>query len=359
MVTKVKPTVAKALHHLEPLIEERRINLAKHGHSWIDRPVRLKSVLLINTHCVVGSFTGLTQDDLLQWLIEKGSARGSSSSNIVERFLLVNFAAIHTTSYVSDQFGKTGSHRLKRSKSITHAIYHLAELPALQQTLREEIESVVEAHGWDGRAAGKMRKLDSFLKESQRWNGISISKNTLSLTSLITNPPNIYLTGSLSRTAMRDVVLNDGTFVPKGTLILAAAHAVHHDENYYNNPMIFNPFRFCPPLEQEEEVHQRQFTTTSLEYLPWGHGHLAWCVVMLLRTVVILRRTHHKCSPGRFFAASEMKLILARMLIQYSMKLGEDGSRPRNLQVGHMILPASGAEILFKRRPRTEAAQRG
>lgn len=36
--------------------------------------------------------------------------------------------------------------------------------------LREEIEAVVQAHGWSKVATDKMVKLDSFIKESLRYN---------------------------------------------------------------------------------------------------------------------------------------------------------------------------------------------
>ena len=62
------------------------------------------------------------------------------------------------------------------SQSMTHALYHLAASPEYQQLLREEVEPLVSAEGWSKATMGKMRKLDSFMKESQRYNGISLSK---------------------------------------------------------------------------------------------------------------------------------------------------------------------------------------
>ena len=43
------------------------------------------------------------------------------------------------------------------------------------ELLREEAEAITAADGWTKAAMGKMRKLDSFLKESQRYNGIGMS----------------------------------------------------------------------------------------------------------------------------------------------------------------------------------------
>ena len=41
-------------------------------------------------------------------------------------------------------------------------------------TLREEIEAIVAANGWTKASIGKMWKLDSLMRESQRFNGIGI-----------------------------------------------------------------------------------------------------------------------------------------------------------------------------------------
>lgn len=38
--------------------------------------------------------------------------------------------------------------------------------------MREEVEEVVREEGWSKISLGKMRKVDSFLRESQRFNGL-------------------------------------------------------------------------------------------------------------------------------------------------------------------------------------------
>lgn len=63
-------------------------------------------------------------------------------------------------------------------QTITHALYHLAERPELLQPLREEIETLLkEEGGWTKNALAKMWKLDSFLRESQRHNGVNLSEH--------------------------------------------------------------------------------------------------------------------------------------------------------------------------------------
>ncbi len=60
-------------------------------------------------------------------------------------------------------------------QSITHALYHLAERPELLAPLREEIGPLIREEGWTKNSMAKMWKLDSFLRESQRHNGVNIS----------------------------------------------------------------------------------------------------------------------------------------------------------------------------------------
>ena len=55
----------------------------------------------------------------------------------------------------------------------THALFYLAANPQYIGPLREEVEGIVEKEGWSKAAVDKMRKVDSFLKECQRMEGIS------------------------------------------------------------------------------------------------------------------------------------------------------------------------------------------
>ena len=60
-------------------------------------------------------------------------------------------------------------------------IYHLAEKPDLLVPLREEVEACIAADGWTAAALGKMRKLDSVLRETLRHNGIALGAYALHL----------------------------------------------------------------------------------------------------------------------------------------------------------------------------------
>ena len=56
------------------------------------------------------------------------------------------------------------------------------------------------------------------------------------------------------------------------------------------------------------------------------------------------------CSPGRFFAANELKAMMAHMLLTYDFKLEVDGVRPKDLHFASARIPNTKAKILFRRR---------
>ena len=70
----------------------------------------------------------------------------------------------HTTKWDTTSSYKSNTY----SKATTHALINLASHPEFIEPLRKEIESCIEKDGWSKAAMGKIRMLDSFLKESQR-----------------------------------------------------------------------------------------------------------------------------------------------------------------------------------------------
>ena len=81
---------------------------------------------------------------------------------------------------------------------------------------------------------------------------------------------------TLTRKALKDFKFSDGTFIPKGTLIAAPSLSLHHDKNFYENPDVFDPFRFAYMREEDGKGSKHQFASTSIEYLPFGLGKNAW-----------------------------------------------------------------------------------
>ena len=102
--------------------------------------------------------------DLLQWMSE--NAEGRSKNTLSAITLHVAFAAIHTSAI-----------------AVTQIIYDLCAMPEYVQPLREEIESALAAESGmpTKKAFLKMSKLDSFMRESQRFNPLLLSMCNLHL----------------------------------------------------------------------------------------------------------------------------------------------------------------------------------
>ena len=76
-----------------------------------------------------------------------------------------------------------------------------------------------------------------------------------------------------SKLAMQDVVLSDGTILPKGTLVSAPLRAIHHDDEHYPDADTFKPSRF---YNEADETSKLSMTTTTPNFLIFGHGKTAW-----------------------------------------------------------------------------------
>ena len=143
------------------------------------------------------------------------------------------------------------------------------------EPLREEIEAAVKLHGWTKVAVGKMWKLDSFMREAQRLNGITLGAPPSSKSTHQSRTHGSAV--SVMRKILQDVTLTDGTYLPTGTLVVGASWSTHHDDQYYSDPSTFDPFRWADMREDGESL-KHQFVRTSPEYIAFGHGSHAWYI---------------------------------------------------------------------------------
>ncbi|KAJ7589669.1 cytochrome P450, partial [Mycena floridula] len=177
--------------------------------------------------------------------------------------------------------------------------------------LREEIEAVVDEYGWSRAAVGKMVKVDSFLKESQRMTGIGA--------------------GSMFRAVLKDFTFSDGTTVPAGNILGVAAHDIHMDEETYTQARQFQGFRYSDMRSVKGEALKHHFVTTGPDYLLFGHGK-------------------HAC-PGRFFAARTMAIMFAHVLTVYDIKFADDRKTPPEpVFHGFVVTPDPNVELMFRAR---------
>lgn len=105
------------------------------------------------------------------------SAQGDelSLTALVQRVIFVNFAAIRTSTDVGlirFIISRTSVHVINFIQTFVHLLFDLAANPSYLQPLRQEVEAIVNEEGWTKASIGKMHKIDSFLRESQRVHGI-------------------------------------------------------------------------------------------------------------------------------------------------------------------------------------------
>ncbi|KAI8630064.1 putative cytochrome P450 [Xylariaceae sp. FL1651] len=232
----------------------------------------------------------------LEWLIETSKPEEATVPMMAHRLTGVSFGAAHTT-----------------SNTITNALMDLAnDFERWAPPLREEIESILGRNSAAVTNAdlSKMWKLDSFLKESQRF-----------------HPPSKL---SVNRKMMKDHTLSSGDVLPKNAHISFAGVPMSLAEPTFEKPEEFDGFRFERLRRNKETDHNGlQFTSSYSGSLHFGHGR-------------------YMC-PGRFMGSLISKLLVIEFLQRYDLKL-RDGGRPKNIMFFDMDVPDPKYEILFRDR---------
>ncbi|KAJ6631929.1 cytochrome P450, partial [Mycena sp. CBHHK59/15] len=256
-----------------PLVAHRLEMFQEHGSDWPNKP-----------------------NDLVSWLIDMAEPKQRNVRAIIQRVLVVVMAAIHTSSI-----------------TFVQALLDLAAYPSYIEPLRDEVESVIKGEGWTKAALGDMHKIDSFLRESQRFNGLGI----LSMFRKVIHPDGFRF--------------SDGTVLPEGSFVNVAVRAVHHDPKIFPDADVFDGFRFSKMRSEEHPgVFKHHMVTTEPTHLPFGHGK-------------------HAC-PGRFFAATELKAMLAHVVLNYDVRLEHEGARPADRSFATIRVPNRNAKVWFRKR---------
>ncbi|KAF2198223.1 cytochrome P450 monooxygenase-like protein [Delitschia confertaspora ATCC 74209] len=241
------------------------------------------------------------EENLLDWMIDLGTQTETAPKDLAHLEVVMSLASIHTS-----------------QMNAVHVLYDLASLPGYIEVLREEIRQVIKEDGpwmqWDKTSFYKLKKLDSFMRESQRM-----------------NPPSLL---SYHRVMLQPHVLSDGTLLPKNAHIAMPVNAIQNHPSITPNPEKFDPLRYYKLRQREGEGHLHQFATTEPNILNFGHGKWA--------------------CPGRFFASLEIKNILVRLIMDYDWKLPEGEGRPKNLTAHEFIFPNQKATLHMKRRAKED-----
>jgi len=163
---------------------------------------------------------------------------------------------------------------------MTQVLYRLLAHPEYIEPLRQEVDAVISEEGWTKVGIDKMHKIDSFLHETQRLDGITLgSLRSFPSTSGVRHEfaPRVFL-GSSGRVVLRPITFSNGVTVPAGTKIFIPSNAAHIDERIFTNPDVFDGFRFAKLLEGEGDKTNNRCKTVSIshEQLSFGVGRHAW-----------------------------------------------------------------------------------
>lgn len=221
------------------------------------------------------------------------------------------------------------------SYTVTRAMYDMACRPLYFAPLRQEIEDVLAEDGFTTDDKGrrimartsyvKLRKLDSFLRESMRM------------------CPNKLV--NMARIVQTPVRLSTGHVLPAGTRIGVPVYHImtspstprSYDESAGQAPASeFDGFRFWKLRQLPENENKFHYISSTSDYLSWGAGT-------------------HSC-PGRFFSSTAIKVLFVEMLRFWDFRLVGDeeskGGPPVKMVLNDFTLTTDiKVPLQVKRRP--------
>ncbi|KAI1874888.1 uncharacterized protein JN550_002317 [Neoarthrinium moseri] len=246
------------------------------------------------------------RSDVLQWMMEAARGEETETGNLSQRMLILSLSSIHTTAL-----------------TMTQALYDLCDNAQYFEPLRQELtEVLLRDGGWQKTTLNRFYKLDSLLKESQRF------------------CPVFLLT--FNRIFHKSMRLSDGTIMHAGTRVAVPSHSMLQDPSHVPGPSAasdFDPFRYSKLREDPahpENSHKFLFSMTDSSNMAFGYGKYA--------------------CPGRFYASNEMKLVLAHLLLRYDFKLPAGSKRPRNFTLDSDMFPDPRARLYMRQRQDLEPA---
>nr|WCC58079.1 cytochrome P450 [Pharsalia antennata] len=165
------------------------------------------------------------------------------------------------------------------STTLTFALYELATHQDIQDKVREEVEEVLAKH--QGQLTYDSLTDLKYMKQ--------VIDETLRKYS-----PGTFMT----RVSSEDYKV-PGAVIEKGTTIVIPIHGIHHDEEYYENPSVFDPERFT----EENKAARHPYA-----HIPFGEGPRI-CI-------------------GERFGLLEVKIGLTTILRKFRLTLNQKTKEP-------------------------------
>ncbi|KFA70664.1 Atr4 [Stachybotrys chartarum IBT 40288] len=244
---------------------------------------------------------GVKNDDtLLDWMLDNCSDKenGVEAMTIFQCFIAM--ASIHTTEF-----------------SLANVLFDLCAHPEWFPVLREELDEVIRAHGHIGEKLPakqwlqKLEKMDSLLAETLRLYPTMLT--------------------SIQRLALEKVQLKDGTVIPKGARLAWAS--LHHvtDPDVDGTLAAWDPMRNYRKRHSSSGENLNKFVAGQINESTLGFGY------------------GNQACPGRYFAVNEIKMMLARLLLEFEFKFPEGKSRPKVFFVGEIACLDHDATLMMRK----------
>ncbi|CAG9950614.1 unnamed protein product [Clonostachys rosea f. rosea IK726] len=196
------------------------------------------------------------------------------------------------------------------SASLTQLLYDLAAYPEGIPELRKEIKHLYEENGrvLNKKALSELKKLDSWMKESQRFRAPDLT--------------------TFQRLAVDSLTLSNGLYIPRGTKMELPTTAIQVDDRLYEKPQVFDGLRFYEGRQKKGNENKHLYISTGKLDLAWGYGR-------------------HAC-PGRFIADVEIKLVMAEFLLRFDIRNPAGQPRHPDLEFESNLLPDPKKTVMLK-----------
>lgn len=173
----------------------------------------------------------------------------------------------------------------------------------------------------------------------------------------------LTLVVTATRVCVDGHTFSNGVVVPPGVEV-GLATAIMNDEDMYERANEFLPFRF---VGNGTHTTPKQFTTVGTDNCEFG-ASISFKALTERSFLVVPFGTgrHGSCSftrarhvhtsdpltacPGRFFAALEIKAMLAYIILNYDVTTQVPGGRPQNVGFAQQQIPARNVKLLFRKR---------
>jgi len=231
------------------------------------------------------------EPNALNWLVDIAEGSERNFPRLAHTETVLSLAGIHTM--------------LLRQLSV---IYDLTAHPEYIEVLRSEVASLTPQ--WDKSSYAALRKLDSFMRESQRL-----------------APPTVL---GLKRIMQKPYTLEDGTHLPKGAYVCVAAYAIENDPNIFPEPDKFDGLRAFREQAISGDSNKHAFAATDTTVLGFGHGKTA--------------------CPGRFFASLVIKMSIVKLISEYDFEFLPNQTRPKNWVAHEFLFASPWDKIRIRRR---------